>query len=271
MKKKHVCITGGSSGIGKGLAELYLKDGYSLSLLSRRKEVLDEAYNDLKKYIVKGQEIVLFPCDVTDEIGCKAAIKNACDYFNGIDILITSAGFSRPGYFLDQTTDVFKKTFDINVFGTLYPIQEVLPVMEKQGKGKIVMISSAAALIGIFGSSSYCSSKFAVKGLAEVLRAECKPKGIQVSIAYPPDTDTPMMSVNKNYKPYETQMVMGSGGFYSVDYVCKCIYNAVSKGKFSIPIGKNVKLLNRLGSLLLPIVNKGFDKKIAKAQKDKKK
>ena len=266
---KHVLITGGSSGIGKGLAKLYLQEGASVSLLARREEVLEEAKKELEQYRTKGASISIYKCDVTDEVDVKSTIESAIYEYGRIDVLITSAGFSRPGYFLEQGTSIFKKSFDINVFGTLYAIQTVLPYMEKQGSGKIVMISSGAGLIGIFGSSSYCSAKYAVRGLAEVLRAECKPKGIQVSIAYPPDPDTPMMEVNKDYKPAETKMIMGSGGFFTVKQVTEKIYNAVNKGKFAITIGLSLALLNRLGSLLLPIVNSGFDKKIARFQKSK--
>ncbi len=267
---KHVLITGGSSGIGKGLALLYLKEGCSVSLLARRLDVLEEAKEELSKYLVSNAEIKLYTCDVTDELNVNKVINEAISYFGRIDVLITSAGFSRPGYFMEQTADLFKKTFDINVFGSVYSAQAVLPTMTKQQSGKIVFISSGAGLIGIFGSSSYCSSKFAVRGLAEVLRAECKPQGVQVSIAYPPDTDTPMMAVNKDYKPYETQIVMGSGGFFSVDQVTNAIYKGVNKGKFSITIGFSLMLLDKLGSLLLPIVNRGFDKKILKAQLNNK-
>lgn len=266
---KHVLITGGSSGIGKGLAELYLKDGYSVSLLARREDVLVEAKTSLEDFVLGEAKVNIYVADVTNEKEVCTKINEAIDAFGRVDVLITSAGFSRPGYFHEQTSEVFKKTFDINVFGTLYAIHAVLPTMEKQGSGKIVLISSGAALIGIFGSASYCSSKFAVKGLAEVLRAECKPKGIQVSIAYPPDTDTPMMSVNKSYKPYETQMVMGKGGFFTVGQVAESIYKGVNKGKFTITTGTSLKILSTLGSLILPLVNKGFDKKILKAQKEK--
>ncbi len=80
----------------------------------------------------------------------------------------------------------------VNYFGTLYSIKAALPAMETQKQGHIVLIFSGAGLIGLLGYSSYRPTKFAVRGLAESLRAELKPKNINISIVYPPDTDTPI-------------------------------------------------------------------------------
>ena len=164
--------------------------------------------------------------------------------FGKIDLLVTSAGHSHPGYFEDQDNDTFRDSFNINFFGSLYPARSVLPHMKHRKGGKILFIDSGAALIGIFGSSSYCSSKFAVRGLAEVLRSECKPHGIQVSIAYPPDTDTPMLHRNQSLKPWESKLIMKKGGMFSADQVAKSIYRKLRQGKFALATGIKLFLLN---------------------------
>ena len=94
---KHVLITGGSSGIGKGLAELYLKDGYSISLLARREDVLLVAKDSLSKYLISDAEIKTYACDVTNEDNVKAAVREALDYFGGIGsiCIVWYIGFHR--------------------------------------------------------------------------------------------------------------------------------------------------------------------------------
>ena len=95
----------------------------------------------------------------------------------------------------------------VNYFGTLNTVKAVLPYLSSQDSPRIVMISSAAALVGIYGYSAYAPSKFALTGLAEVLRQELRPKGIGVSIAYPGDTETPQLEYENQFKPAATKEI----------------------------------------------------------------
>ena len=87
--------------------------------------------------------------------------------------------------------DVHERTMQVNYFGSLYCVNAVLPYMTKAQKGQIVLVSSGAGLVGLYGYTPYSPSKFALRGLAESMRQELKDQGIRVSIVYPPDTDTP--------------------------------------------------------------------------------
>ena len=80
---------------------------------------------------------------------------------------------------------------ELNYFGTLYPVRAVVPSMIERRQGHLMLVSSAAGIVGVYGYSAYAPAKFAVRGLAETLRAELKPHGIVVGCAYPPDIDTP--------------------------------------------------------------------------------
>jgi short-subunit dehydrogenase len=114
--------------------------------------------------------------------------------------------------------------------------------------------------MGIYGYAAYGASKFALRGLAEALRAELKPEGIRVSIIYPPDTDTPMLADESQSKPAATQAIAGSGGLLSADDVAQAMVRGIERGAFVIAPGAQMALLARLHSLLLPLLNWHFDR-----------
>ena len=106
--------------------------------------------------------------------------------------MVNCAGTSLSGNFEETDPAAFERLMRINYLGSVYPTRAVLPAMKKKGKGgRVVFVSSAAGQIGVFGYSAYSPSKFAIVGLGQVLRMELKAHDIYVSVAYPPDTDTP--------------------------------------------------------------------------------
>ena len=131
------------------------------------------------------------PADVTDRESFEEALGLLIAQFGPVDVLVTSAGGAQPGHFERALDDVFEQQMEVNYFGTLHPIRAVVPSMIERGRGHLMLVSSAAGIIGVYGYSAYAPAKFAVRGLAETLRAELKPHGIVVGCAYPPDTDTP--------------------------------------------------------------------------------
>ena len=267
---KVAVITGGSSGIGYAIAKMLVKDHFSLALIARNQEGLDKARDELLTGASSDIAIKTYAIDVVNEADVVRTLNNVIDSFGKIDWLVTSAGYSKPGYFEDQSTEIFQRTFDVNFFGTLHFIRHVLPGMKRRKQGKIVFISSGAGKLGIFGSSAYSSSKFALSGLAETLRSECKPYHVQISIAFPPDTDTPLMKKNDSLKPWETKVLMEQGGLYSPDRVAGSIYRGVKMGKYAITTGFQMLLVVRLKSLIYPYIFRRFDKKLKKGR-DKRK
>lgn len=260
---KVVVITGGSKGIGKALAVIYSKNGDHVIILARDQASIDEAISEISSYRKSdSQQFLGLSTDVCDSNRVKKTFKTIYSSFKRIDILITSAGFSKPGYFENQTEEIFRDTMDVNFFGTLYPIQVVSEKMAEQGGGQICIIASGAALIGIFGTSAYCASKYALRGLADSLRSEFRLKGISLSIAYLPDTDTPLSQKVAKFKPYETQLIMGTGGFFNAQVVAKRIFIGIKKKKYSIVKGVPIRMLYLFGSLLMPILQRYFHLRI---------
>src|SRR5205085_5374802 len=126
-------------------------------------------------------------------------------------VLVTCAGYSRPGRFEELDAATFRDQMDVDYFGTLHAVRAVTPAMIVRRRGHLVLVSSTAGLIGVYGYSAYAPAKFAVRGLAETLRGELKPYDIVVGCAYPPDTDTPGLAQERATKPEATATL--SAGF----------------------------------------------------------
>ena len=116
--------------------------------------------------------------------------------------------------------------------------------------GATAGVSSAAGVIGVFGYTSYCSSKFAVVGLTESLRTELKPQGISVHLVIPPETDTPMLDKVNRSRPLENKMLAATMGVISADQVADAVIKGVSRGRFLIVPGALTKFFLRLGQLM---------------------
>ena len=267
---KVVVITGGATGIGKALAILYLRVGDHVVVISRNSTVHEEVREELSSHVISDhQELMMITADVTKEDSIKDSLHEVIKKFNRVDILILSAGIGTPGYFEQQENQLFRDIMEVNFYGVLYSIQAVFPQMKKQGNGKICIISSGAALMGIFGNTAYSSSKFAVRGLGEVLRWEGKPHGIQVTMAYPPVTETPMYHRNKNIKPWENKLIVGKEKFYAPDRVAKSIFKGIKKGRYAAVTGLTLYLLLHFGSFITPLVYWYYDRKIRRERKQR--
>ena len=268
FEQKHVIITGGSSGIGKEVAKLLVREGANISIIARNSTKLASAQQEIAlEKISTQQRIFSFSADVCQREEIETAIEKAIALVGSPDILITCAGIAHPGYFQELPLEIFENTMAINYFGSLYAIKAVLPVMEKQKRGHLVLISSGAGLIGIYGYTPYSPTKFALRGLAESLRGELKQSGIKVSIVYPPDTDTPQLEAENKTKPRETKLITGSAQTWSAQNVAKEILQGMVKEKFAITPGLEMGVLNRFHSLLAPILQWYFDRIVAKVQK----
>jgi 3-dehydrosphinganine reductase len=268
MKRRHAIITGGSSGIGLAIAKILVREGYNISIIARNVSRLQIAHGELLDLCFEpSQNIEQFSSDVSDKSGITAAIKSAVDKSGSPDLLITSAGVSRPGYFQELSNEIFEQIMAVNYFGTVYAVKAVTPFMQDQGYGHIVMISSGAGILGLFGYTAYSPSKFAVRGFAEALRGELKVYGVSVSVVYPPDTDTQQLRDELAYKPKETKAITVKAGVLSVDVVAREIIKGIKRNCFSITPGASMKILGLTHSLIRPLLFFYFDYLVKKTVK----
>ena len=253
-------ITGGSSGIGLAIAKQLVSEGTSVCLLARNEDKLEAARVELSQLkIDENQAIDILICDVTDYVCLKSKLTTFVAEHGQPDLVVNSAGVTYPGYFQELDVETFHWLMNINYYGTVHVLKILVPGMIERGSGTILNISSQAGFAGVFGYSGYSASKYAVRGFSDVIRSELKPLGIQVSVAFPPDTETPQLAFEEPLKPYETRFIAGATKIQSADAVAGDILRALNKGKYIIIPGFDGKLvyhvIGLIGNLLYPLMD----------------
>ncbi len=262
----HSIITGGSSGIGLALARMLARRGQHITIVGRSEAKLEAAKKEIEACRTSpGQKILTFSADVSSQATVEEIIAQAVSLAGPPDLLITSAGAGGVvSRFENVPIEEFEKVMAVNYFGSLFAIRAVLPWMQTRRRGHICLISSAAGLIGIYGYSVYAPTKFALLGLAETLRSELKRDGIQVTIAYPPDTDTPMREEEIRMMLPETKAIVDSAGVWSAEAVARAVLNGIDKQYFEVAMGAEVKFLRWFRGLFSPVIRWYLDRLIAR-------
>jgi 3-dehydrosphinganine reductase len=254
FKNKLVIVTGGSSGIGRALAIQLAEAGARVWIWARREEQLQETLS-----MLAGGGHAYGVVDVGERNQVEAGLKHIRREAGVPDIVINCAGLTHPQYIEKIPIEVFEQLNRVNYLGMVYLNQLVLPDMLARGSGHIVNVSSTAGFIGAFGFGAYGPTKFAVRGYSDVLRSEMKYRGIRVSILFPPDTDTPMLKAENEYKPFETKEISGSTGVLSADVVARSALQGIARTRYLILPGFNNRfffwLNNALGGLVYPVMD----------------
>jgi 3-dehydrosphinganine reductase len=262
---RHVIVTGGSSGIGRAVAARFAAEGACVTIIARRAELLQSAADDIARCSPEGSSKVLaVPADVTRPDQLAAAIDHAVDTFGTPDVLVCCAGVARPDYFSELGLAHFTDAMNTNYYGTLHAIRCVLGGMRQADRGHLVLMSSGAALIGLFGYAAYGPSKFAVRGLAETLRAELAGTQVRVSVVYPPDVDTPQLAQENLTKPAELRAISAGAKAWTAERAAEVIFRGVARGSFVITGGVSMRLLVYGHSVLAPLLFRLFDGLAAK-------
>lgn len=243
-------ITGGSSGIGLGLALALAGRGCDLALIARDPERLALARERLASSF-PARRVEIFSADVSDREACEQAVAAAAAALGHPAWAVANAGIAIPGEFLEQPVADHERQMAVNYFGSLYFARAAAERMKGRG-GRLIFVSSGAALFGIYGYAAYAPSKFAVRGLAEVLRVELAQHGIGVTLCYPPDTDTPQLAAEAETKPAVTKAITASGGLWPPERVAARIVEGAARNRFVVAPGFQIAALSLFGSTLAP-------------------
>jgi NAD(P)-dependent dehydrogenase (short-subunit alcohol dehydrogenase family) len=242
---KLAYITGGSSGIGLETAQLLASQGCDLVLFARGREQLERARRlALARRADASQQAHCFSMDVSDRDDVKAKITLARQEAGEPDILIISAGVASGDYFENITGETFDRTMKTNVYGAWNAVAETLPLMKEKGSGNIVILSSMAGLVGMFGYTLYGTTKFALVGLAECLRSELRRYNIAVTVVCPPEVKTPLILDEEKTLPPQGRAVKNLAGLLMPDEVARAVVRAIQRKKFLVIPGKAARFLH---------------------------
>jgi 3-dehydrosphinganine reductase len=241
---KNIIITGGSSGLGKVLAQRLAKQGANLALIARDPAKLQVVRNEIAAGMEPQQLIMALSCDVSRYQDVEKTFAGIVDEMGSPQILINSAGVITEGYFENMAVEKYRELMDINFFGTLHCIKAVLPYLKQQGGGTIVNMGSMGGRFGAFGYSVYCSSKFAVHGLTDSLRGELKPQNIRFHLVCPPEFGSPMVEELNKYRTRENLRVVHTLPVLDVDTVADAVLKGMERKRYLIMPGLRTRFLD---------------------------
>lgn len=254
FKGKVALVTGGSSGIGLATAIALADRGSHVWLLARREEQLKNALAEVESHRQSSEQFFgMLSTDVSDVDQVNTAVNRVIAKSGVPDLVIASAGVVEPGYFQDLDLEDFHWMMDVNYYGSVYLTKAVLPGMLERKSGHLVYVCSAGGLVGVVGYTGYSGSKFAVRGFSDALRSELKPLGVDISIVFPTDTDTPQLEYDNQHKPSEWGATNANPNAMAPEAVAQAILSGVARKRYLILPGAGAKFYYGLTSLLGPL------------------
>lgn len=212
MSARTILITGCSSGIGYGAAHGMKARGWRVFATCRREE-------DCAR--LRDEDLESFVLDHTDPASITDALNEATSRTDGqLDAIFANGAFGLPALAEDLPTDALRAIFETNFFGVHELVRQVIPIMRKQGHGRIVLNSSVLGLVPLKWRSAYVTTKFALEGYADTLRLEMKEAGIQVILIEP----GPVASkLRQNSRPHFERWIDWQASPHRADYEAKLL------------------------------------------------
>lgn len=257
METKVWLITGTSKGFGRVWAEAALKRGDKVAATARYIDALAE----LKA--LYGELILPIKLDVNNREDCHTAVEKVVKHFGKIDMLINNAGYGHFGYVEEITETEARQQIETNVFGSLWMIQAVLPVMRNQKNGHILQVSSIGGVMAFPSLSIYHASKWAVEGLCESLNQEVSLFGIKTTLIEPSAYSTDWAKASASHsKPIEAYNVLREAMLANSQNMVFGNPNATASAILKLVDSENPPLRLFLGKLPLMMVEPTYNKRL---------
>lgn len=187
-KNKSAIVTGGTRGIGYGIAEALLENGFDVLICGTSQKGVDRAVHQLSA--AHGGRIAGTVCDVRKYDIVRAMMLEALQKYSGLDVLINNAGIGRFSSVEKMAPEDWSATIETNLSGVFYCCHEAIPLMKKRGGGYIINIGSLAGKNFFPGGAAYCASKAGLIGFSETLMQEVRYEHIRVSYIMPGSVET---------------------------------------------------------------------------------
>src|SRR3954447_4725025 len=194
MSDRVAVVTGASSGIGEATARALAREGFAVSLAARREERIRELADEISS---GGGKALAIPTDVSDEQEARRLIETTKGELGAVDALINNAVVMLLGPILGAEVEHWQRMVNVNVLGLMYCTHAALPIMQEQGSGHIVNVSSVAGRVARMGSGVYNATKWGVGAFSESLRQEALFYNVRVTIIEPGYVDTELQGHNE--------------------------------------------------------------------------
>ncbi len=188
LNGKVAIVTGGTKGIGRGIAEALVREGVNVFISARSRQEIDETVGELLS-LKKGRATGIV-ADVCNYSQTKAMFELAVSQLGGLDILVNNAGIGLFETVEEMSPEDFRSVLETNLFGVFYCCHEAIPLMKQRGGGYIINISSLAGINPHPRMAAYNASKFGLNGFSEALMQEVRHDGIKVSYIMPGSVNT---------------------------------------------------------------------------------
>lgn len=232
-------VTGASSGIGRDVVYRLADEGWTVAITARNEAALNELSSEQTTF--KGS-VHAFAADISSRGGIAAAVGRIEETCGPIALAILSAGIYTAVDATKLNAAVFDRVIDINLKGTVYCLEALIPRLLERGQGHIAIVSSVTGYGGLPTSAAYGATKAALNNLAETLEIELEPHGLRVSIVNPGFVDTPMQKDLTFPKPF----------MVSSDTAARLIVEGLKKDKFEIAFPKRFTCMLKFINNFLP-------------------
>ena len=201
LDDKVAVVTGGGTGIGKGIARAFASEGADLAIASRNRARLEETAGELRAL---GVDVLVVTADVADERQVAALFEEVMDRFGKLDILVNNSGIFERGPIDELTVEAWRRVVDVNLTGPFLCTREAMRIMKPQSGGRIINIGSISAQTPRFNSAPYTATKHGLVGLTKSTALEGREFGISACCLHPGNVETDMTSSVQGKEPMMT-------------------------------------------------------------------